>query len=65
MKKQIRFEYDKNIGVVTSPFVVKAGIAPLSNLVDIFSELNDKVFLYTGCEGLTAVKHNNTNVIIS
>ena len=37
-----------DIGIVTSPFLLKAGVPPLSNLIDILSSFSNDLYVITG-----------------
>lgn len=41
-----------DIGIVTSPFLLKAGVPPLSNLIDILSSFSNDLYLISGNAGI-------------
>ncbi len=42
-------------GIITSPFLLKAGVPPLSNLIDVMCSLSNEVYVITGGAG-SAIK---------
>lgn len=54
---------DYKVGVITKP-IGKAGIYPLSNLVDVLTDLSSQIYLITGNEGLNLPKELNKKVTI-
>lgn len=59
-------ESKPGIGLVTSPFLSKAGISPLSNLIDVLACLSSRLYVLTGNVQRTTIipKHSNTKIFI-
>ncbi len=53
----------KNIGVITKP-ISKAGVVPLSNLLEIISYFSNNTYVITGNEGLSLLPKNNSSIHI-
>lgn len=53
-----------NIGIVTSPFLLKAGVPPLSNLIDILSSFSNDLYMITGTAGVALSKEDKVHIYL-
>lgn len=53
-----------NFGIVTSPFLLSAGVPPLSNLIDILSSFSNELHVITGYAGIELSAGNSTYIYI-
>jgi hypothetical protein len=57
MGKKFEKTLQQNIGIITKP-IDKAGLVPLSNLIDAIHPLSDSIFVITGGEGMNLSQRN-------
>lgn len=53
-----------DIGIVTSPFLLKAGVPPLSNLIDILSSFSNGLYVITGNAGGDLSKGDKVHIYL-
>ena len=53
-----------NIGIVTSPFLLKAGVPPLSNLIDILSPFSNDLYVITGNAGAALTHEDKVHIYL-
>ena len=53
-----------NIGIVTSPFLLKAGVPPLSNLIDILSPFSNDLYVITGNAGAALTNEDKVHIYL-
>ena len=53
-----------DIGIVTSPFLLKAGVPPLSNLIDILSSFSNNLYVLTGNAGGDLYKGDKVHIYL-
>lgn len=53
----------KNVCIITSPFLLRASLPPLSNLITIISSLTPELYVITGNSGKELQSDNNAHVI--
>lgn len=51
-----------NLGLITSPFLLAAGVTPVSNLIDILASFSDKLIILTGNAGCDIPLRNGINI---
>ncbi|MBT9145734.1 MAG: hypothetical protein DDT42_01610 [candidate division WS2 bacterium] len=53
-----------NIGIVTSPFLLKAGVIPLSKLIDILSSFSNNLHVISGNAAVVLSKGDKVHVYL-
>lgn len=53
-----------DIGIVTSPFLLKAGVPPVSNLIDILSSFSNDLYLVSGNDGIALSNKNGIHICL-
>lgn len=54
-----------NIGIVTSPFLLKAGIPPLSNLINILSFFSNDLYVISGNAGIALSNEDKIHIYLT
>ncbi|QIB91935.1 glycosyltransferase family 4 protein [Methanosarcina mazei] len=53
-----------DIGIVTSPFLLKAGVPPVSNLIDILSFFSSDLYLISGSDGIALSNKDHIHICL-